>query len=183
MTHQLPHTIENCVGEKIIFQAIEKTSQGDKVTLEAFCKKGCGPAMHTHFKQEEELTVLSGKMGYQLFGEEPKYANAGDTVLFKRGVAHKFWAEGNDDLYCKGWIMPANTIVFFLSALYAAQNKSCTSEPETFDGAYLMTRYSAEYYIPEIPAFVKKTIIPLTYQIGRVLGKYKHFESAPEPLK
>ncbi|MBK9329325.1 MAG: cupin domain-containing protein [Sphingobacteriales bacterium] len=183
MNYRFPYTIENCVGEKIIFQSVEKTPQGEKVILEAFCKPGCGPKMHTHFKQEEELTVVSGRMGYQLSGEKPKVATAGESVLFTRGVSHKFWAEGNENLHCKGWIMPANSIVFFLSALYAAQNKSGKSQPETFDAAYLMTRYAAEYDIPEIPYFVKKTVIPLTYHIGQLLGKYKHFEHAPEPLK
>ena len=183
MNYQFPHTIENGNGEKLTFQSIENTPQGEKVIVEAICKPGCGPTMHTHFKQEEEITVVSGKMGYQVLGEEPKFATAGEGVLFKRGVAHKFWAEGDEELHCKGWVMPANTVVFFLSALFAAQRKSGNPQPETFDGAYLMTRYAAEYDIPEVPLFVKKTIIPLTYHIGRLLGKYKHFENAPEPLK
>lgn len=182
MIYKFPHTIENCIGEKIIFQSIEETPKGEKVTLDAFCKVGCGPAMHTHFKQAEELTVVSGKMAYQVLGEKPRVAIAGETVLFEKGVPHKFWADGDENLHLKGWIMPANTIVFFLSALYDAQNKSGKSQPETFDGAYLMTRYAAEYDIPEIPLFIKKTIIPMTYHIGQVLGKYKHFDSAPEPL-
>jgi hypothetical protein len=60
------------------------------------------------------------------------------------------------NLRCKGWIFPANTIVFFLSSIYAAQNKTGTGQPEKFDGAYLMTRYKSEYDMPEIPRFVKK---------------------------
>ncbi len=183
MNYKYPYTIENCVGEKIIFQSVEASNGGDKVIIEAFCKPGAGPAMHTHFKQEEELTVISGKMGYQLFGQEPKFANTGETVLFNRGTPHKFWAEGQEELHCKGWIQPANTIVFFLSAVYAAQNKAGKSEPEAFDGAYLLTKYASEYDMPEIPSFVKKVIFPVTCFIGRLLGKYKHFEDAPSALK
>lgn len=182
MKISFPHTIENCVGEKIVFQSVTSESMGDKVVLDAYCKPGCGPTMHTHFKQDESLTVVSGKMGYQIPGEDPKYALPGETVLFERNTPHKFWAEGAEELHCKGWIQPANTVVFYLSALYNAQNKSGKAEPETFDGAYLMTRYNKEYDVPEIPTFVKKAIIPLTYRIGRLLGKYKHFEGAPEPM-
>jgi quercetin dioxygenase-like cupin family protein len=182
MKYTLPHTIENCIGEKIIFQSVEPSPGGDKVIVEAFCKPGSGPAMHTHFKQEEELTVISGKLGYQVFRQEAKYATAGETILFKRGTPHKFWAEGQEQLHCKGWIQPANTIVFFLSAVYAAQNKSGKGEPELFDGAYLLTKYASEYEMPEIPLFVKKVIFPITYFIGRLLGKYKHFKDAPTPL-
>ena len=46
-----------------------------------------------------------------------------------------------------------------------------------------MTRYAGEYDMLDIPRFVKKTIIPLTYQIGRLMGKYAHFANAPKPLK
>jgi dihydrofolate reductase len=52
-----------------------------------------------------------------------------------------------------------------------------------FDAAYLITRYATEYDLPEIPQFVKKIIIPITYRIGKLLGKYKHFQHAPDPVK
>jgi hypothetical protein len=46
-----------------------------------------------------------------------------------------------------------------------------------------MKRYASEYDLPEIPKFVKKVIIPATYFVGKLLGKYKHFEGAPEAVK
>ncbi|TDH24559.1 cupin domain-containing protein [Segetibacter sp. 3557_3] len=182
MNYIFPHTIENCVGEKIIFERIVQTPEGDRVEVKAFCQPGCGPIMHTHLKQDEGLTVISGKMGYQVLGEEPKYAGPGDSVEFKRGVAHRFWAAGETPLHCSGWMQPVNTSVFFLSSIYAAQNKSGSGRPETFDAAYLMTRYASEYAMVEMPLFVKKVVVPITYQLGRMLGKYKHFENAPEPI-
>ncbi|MBL7826904.1 MAG: cupin domain-containing protein [Saprospiraceae bacterium] len=183
MTIKYPHTIENCLGEKIIFLGIESTSSGEKVNLEAFCKPGCGPAMHTHFKQNESLTVVSGVMGYQILGEEQKFAQPGETVFFPVNTPHKFWAESQENLHCTGFIEPANTVVYFLSALYAAQNKSGSHQPEAFDGAYLMVKYASEYDVIGIPAFVKKIIFPITYFIGRLLGKYSHFKDAPAPIK
>jgi quercetin dioxygenase-like cupin family protein len=182
MKYTLPHTIQNCIGDTMIFQSVEPTAEGDKVMIEAFSKSGCGPAMHTHFLQDEELTVISGKLGFQILGQEAQYANAGETVFFKRGTPHRFWAEGREDLHCNGWIQPSNTIVFFLSAIYAAQNKSGKAKPETFDGAYLQTKYADEYDMPEIPVFVRKVISPITYFIGRLLGKYEHFKDAPPPI-
>jgi hypothetical protein len=44
-------------------------------------------------------------------------------------------------------------------------------------------RYSGEYDMPELPAFVKKVIFPLTVFMGKLLGKYRHFRDAPAPLK
>lgn len=178
-----PHTIESCVGEKLIFHKVVQEPDGEKVIVENFVLPGHGPLMHTHWLQDESLTVVKGRLGYQILGAEKKYACEGETVLFERGVPHRFWNEGTDVLSCTGWIKPANTIVFFLTAIFSAQNKSGKAEPEKFDGAYLIKRYSSEYDLPEIPKFVKMTIIPMTYFIGRLLGKYKHFGNAPQPVK
>lgn len=180
MSHKLPHTIENCIGETLTFKSYDPETE--RLNVESFCKPGAGPIMHTHFKQDECLTVVSGKIGYQILGEEEKFAVAGQSVLFERGVPHRFWAAGDEVLHCKGWIKPANTIVYFLSAIYAAQNKSGSGKPESFDGAYLMSKYAAEYDLPEVPRFVKKVIFPMQVMVGKVLGKYKHFKDSPQPL-
>jgi len=178
-----PHTIENCLGEKIIFKRLVPEPDGDRLLVENYVTPGNGPIMHTHLLQDESLTVINGRIGYQIKGGEEQFAGEGDTVTFKRGVPHRFWNAGNDILHCKGYIKPANTIVFFLSSIYAAQNKTGTERPEAFDGAYLMTKYRSEYEMNDMPLFVRKVIIPLTYLIGRLRGKYSHFKDAPAPAK
>ena len=183
MSITYPQTIENCIGEKLIFQELQKEPDGDRLLVENYVVPGSGPVMHTHWLQDESLTVINGTLGYQMLGEQKKYAGQGESVMFKRGIPHRFWNEGQDTLHCKGWLKPANTIVFFLSSLYNAQNKSGRAQPEQFDAAYLMHRYATEYDLPDIPKFVKKIIIPITYTIGKLLGKYKHFKNAPEPIK
>jgi quercetin dioxygenase-like cupin family protein len=182
MNINFPHTIENCVGEKIIFKQLIKESGGDKVIGESFVAPGAGPLMHTHWLQDESLTVIKGKIGYQVQGQPEQFAGEGETVLFTRGTAHRFWNAGQDTLHCEAWVKPANTFVFFISSVFEAQNKSGKSEPEPFDGAYLLTRYSAEYEMNGIPKFVRKIIIPITYFFGKLLGKYQHFKNAPAPV-
>ncbi|RNI24966.1 cupin domain-containing protein [Rufibacter latericius] len=183
METSFPKTIENCLGERIIFHGVQKEPDGDRVIVENFVTPGHGPLMHTHFLQDEELTVIKGSIGYQVLGKEEQYAGEGETILFRRGTPHRFWNAGQEILNCRGWVKPANTIVFYLSAIYAAQNKSGKAQPETFDGAYLLTRYSKEYDLPEIPWLVKKIVLPLIYLVGKALGKYKHFRDAPEPVR
>lgn len=178
-----PHIIDNCVGEKLIFHEVQKEPDGDKILVENYVTPGNGPVMHTHWLQDEALTVIKGRLGYEIQGQPKQYAKEGETVLFKKGTPHRFWNDGEDVLHCKGWIKPANTITFFLTALFEAQNKSGKAQPEQFDGAYLIKRYATEYDIPGIPKFVKKVIIPATYYVGKFLGRYKHFENAPEPVK
>lgn len=182
MDIRYPHAIENCIGEKLIFLGIEQEPDGDRLLVENYVQPGGGPVMHVHYLQDEAITVLEGRIGYQLLGGPKQYAEAGETVLFKKGTPHKFWNSGEGVLHCKGWLKPANSVVYFLSALYDAQNKAGSAQPEKYDGAFLMTRYKSEFGLPEIPAFVKKTIIPATYMVGKLLGKYEHFKDAPEPV-
>jgi quercetin dioxygenase-like cupin family protein len=183
MQIQYPHTIESCVGEKITFVRAENGPEGEKIFVENWVQPGCGPLMHTHFLQEESLTVVSGRIGYQLFGGPEQFAGPGETVLFMRNIPHRFWNAGNDVLYCTGYVSPANTVVYFLTALFAAQNKSGSERPETFDGAYLLSRYSGEYDLSELPSFVKKVIFPLIVFVGKLLGKYPHFKDAPKSVR
>jgi quercetin dioxygenase-like cupin family protein len=183
MNYQLPHTITNPGGERLTFLRVVPEPGGDKLLVENAVQPGHGPVMHTHYLQEEALTVVSGKIGYLVKGGQPQFAEAGQTVVFAPGVAHKFWNAGEKELRCTGYIKPANTIVFFLSSIYASQNKTGTERPELFDAAYLVTRYASEYEMNEMPWVARKIIVPIVYRIGKLLGKYKHFKGAPAPVK
>lgn len=178
MNLKFPVTIDNGQGQHLTFPGMEN----DRIFTEGTCEPGTGPAMHVHYKQDEGFTVISGKAGYQTLGEEPRFAGPGESLTFKRGVPHRFWAEGEEPLQLKGWLEPANNIVFFLSALYTAQKKSGSEIPDRFDSAYLLIRYQSEFGMPTLPFFVRRVIIPITYFIGKVTGKYKHFKDAPMPV-
>lgn len=179
----LPHTISNFHGEVLIFDSIEEEQGEKKMLVHNQVNPGAGPPFHVHFKQDESLTVKTGKMGYQLEGQEERFLNVGETVVFKRGEMHRFWNAGTEVLECSGWIKPANSIDYFLTGVYNSMNKSGKAEGDPFDSAYLLTRYKTEYDIQAIPSFVKKVVFPITVFIGKMLGKYKHFQDAPAPLK
>ncbi|HRP84522.1 MAG TPA: cupin domain-containing protein [Saprospiraceae bacterium] len=183
MKFTLPHTIESGLGETMVFKEIIKDPDSEKVIIEGRCKPTAGPAMHVHLKQDEALTVVKGKMGCQIPGQEPVYYTVGQTATFLRNVPHRFWNAGDDELVISSWVKPVKMIIFFSTVLYAAQKKTGSGRPEMFDASYLMTRYKHEYDMPELPFFVKKIIMPTTYILGRLLGKYKKYEDAPEPLK
>ena len=113
MTYSLPHTITNSTGETLIFKELVPDPDGDRLLVENYVVPNSGPPMHTHFLQEESLTVVTGRIGYQVQGQPARYAGVGETVVFKPGTPHRFWNAGEDILHCKGWVKPANTIVFF----------------------------------------------------------------------
>ncbi len=179
MQQQFPIVIQHKYGEKITFLRME----GQRIIAENMVEPNAGPPMHIHYLQDEGFTVIAGKIGYQIQGEAPKYGFPGDTVVFKRGVAHRFWNAGDDVLQCSGWVEPGYNIVFFLTNIFKAIDKGKDQRPEMFDGAYLSYRYRHEFAITEIPAFVRNVVFPATYFVGKLLGKYQKFKNAPEPAR
>lgn len=176
----LPHTITS-KGEKITFL---RTIVKDGVeTLEGHIEvqPKAGPPMHTHHKQDESFFIVSGKMAYQVEGEDPKYAWPGETVLIRAGIPHKFWNDGDDLLVCKGYVTPPDNFVYFLSNIYESINAN-HGKPGLYDGAFLLTRYRSEFDMNEIPSFVRKIIFPVVLVFGNLLGKNKKFRGAPEPI-
>lgn len=179
---ELPLTISNIHGEKLTFLRITTDDKGRQIVeVENELTPNAGPPMHVHFKQDESLTVVEGKIGYQVLGGEKKYAGVGETILFKAGTAHKFWNAGDSRLRCTGWVSPPNTLMYFLSEIYKSTNEN-KGHPGTFDAAYLLNRYKAEYDMYEIPGFVKNVIFPVALFIGKLQGKHKKFANAPMPL-
>ena len=84
--YQYPHTIENKLGEKLCFLRMIKEPDGEKLETEGFVQPGCGPITHVHWKQEESLTVISGKLATQIPGQEPVYYGPGESATFQRGT-------------------------------------------------------------------------------------------------
>jgi quercetin dioxygenase-like cupin family protein len=177
-----PTKIENGAGEVLIFERVVPSPDGNCLDVRNEVQPGAGPPMHVHFKQEEGLTVVAGKMGYQILGEEPKFASPGETVVFKAGVAHKFWAEGEEVLRCTGFVKPALNMAYFLSAIYQSTKNNSGERPDDFDAAYLLHKYRSEFDILEVPGFVKSVLFPAFRLIGHMSGKFKKYENGPAPI-
>lgn len=183
MKIQFPFTVQNLAGEKIILQELIHEPGGDKIIGENFVQPKSGPPMHVHWLQDEGFTVIKGKIGYQFHGGPEQFATAGESIVFKRGVPHRFWNAGEEVLNCKAWVQPVHTFPFYINSIFEAQKKTGSDRPELFDAAYLLTRYRREYDMLTVPWFVRRVIFPLVYFTGMLLRKYPHFKNAPAPVK
>jgi mannose-6-phosphate isomerase-like protein (cupin superfamily) len=177
-----PYTIENGHGEALTFLRVVRGPDGDRVDAEGRALPGAGPPMHVHHLQEEAMQVVTGKLGYQVLGEEPKFAGPGELKVFAPGVPHKWWNAGADELVTTGWCKPAYNIEFFLGAIFASMKSTGKGRPSIFDAAYLTTRYRSEYAMLAIPAPVQRIVFPVVVLIGRLLGKYEKYANAPQPV-
>jgi len=156
---------------------------GDRLEGENIVKPGAGPPMHVHYHQEEGFTVIEGRIGFQRPGEPPRFAGPGERVVFKAGEPHKFWNAGDGDLRCTGHIEPADNAEYFLTELFASQKRSAGARTDPFDAAFLTRRYRGEFGMMEIPATVQRIVFPLLVALGALLGKYRKFADAPEPVR
>jgi hypothetical protein len=67
--------------------------------------------------------------------------------------------------------------------IYASTRRNGGKQPDPFDAAFLATRYRSEFSMVEIPALVQRIVFPIQLAIGRLLGKYRRYADAPEPVR
>jgi quercetin dioxygenase-like cupin family protein len=178
-----PHTIDNGIGERLTFLRRVTTPAGETLEVENSVAPGMGPPMHVHYFQEEALTVMQGRIGYQTRGREPQFAGVGETVVFRPGDAHRFWNAGEEELRCSGYVRPPDNIEYFLRAVFEAQKRGGGHRPDPFDAAYLAWRYRSEFGMEAVPVFIRSVVFPIQVFVGHLLGKYRKFADAPEPVR
>ncbi|MBK9017462.1 MAG: cupin domain-containing protein [Saprospiraceae bacterium] len=139
--------------------------------------------MHVHHLQDEHLTVVKGgKWAHKCLAKRQN-SPPRRGATFKAGIPHKFWNAGTEPLLCTAWVKPAYNMEYFLTEIFKSTEANGGKRPGTFDAAYLLDRYHTEFDMLEIPSFVKKVVFPVLLFIGKLLGKQRKFEGAPEPLR
>jgi len=181
--YNYPRTIDNGAGERLTFVRRLPGTAGDRLEVENVVKPGAGPPMHAHLHQEEAMTVEEGRVGYQRPGEPPRFAGPGETVVFKPGEPHKFWNAGEGDLRVTGHIEPADNVEYLLTELYASMKQRGGAGPDPFDAAFLIQRYRGEMVMLDIPNAVQMVVFPAQVALGKLLGKYRKYADAPEPVR
>lgn len=178
-----PHSIDNGAGERLTFLRRVPGPAGDRLEVENVVQPGAGPPMHVHRLQVEALTVEEGRIAYQRPGEPPQFAGPGTTVAFQPGEAHKFWNPDPQELRCTGYIEPADNVEYILGGIFASARRNGGGQPGLFDAAYLSRRYRTEMGLLEIPAPVQRLVFPLLVALGTLLGRYRRYADAPEPVR
>ncbi len=170
-----PIRIENGLGETLTFNRVVATPSGDRLEGYNEVEPGAGPPMHVHWKQEEGFSVVAGRLGYQIHGQQPQYAEVGESVVFP------VWADGKEQLRCTGYVLAAGNTVYFLSEVFRSTREN-GGRPNAFDAAYLLHKYRSEYGLLDIPGFVIRVVFPVLRLVGALIGRFKKYEPGPTPL-
>jgi quercetin dioxygenase-like cupin family protein len=180
--YEHPHTIENGGGEELTFTGVKHDERGPVLLATNEVAPGAGPPMHVHKRQHEALTVSEGRIGWKGEDGAEHFAGPGETVTFEPGQAHRFWNAGEETLRATGEIWPPDNIEYFLSEVFGSMERNGGERPGMFDVSFLLTRYSSEFDMVELPTPVRTLLVPVLYRLGGLLGKHKRFEGAPEPV-
>ncbi|HQW91817.1 MAG TPA: cupin domain-containing protein [Ferruginibacter sp.] len=178
-----PETLQlNKNGETLIITRSAAETGGQLTEFEGMDEPGIGPPMHVHFKQEEKLKLLKGKLRVKTLTKEFSLAE-GEEYIFAAGEAHRFWNEGTERNHFSGYVKPSNNYEYFIKQVYQSANEANDDKPGPFDAAFLLTKYKTEMDMLVIPKPVKLIIFPILLFIGKLTGKFKKFADAPPAIK
>jgi len=131
-----------------------------------------GPPLHIHAFEDEHGQVLSGTLSASLDGKTMTIGTGG-TVHFPKGIAHRWWNAGEDELVFRGIATPAVDLDRFLQALFEVLNASESGRPPLFYLAHVLYRHRKTQTTLVMPRIVQFVMLPITVLIGTVVGKYR----------
>lgn len=168
-------------GETLTITRSAAETNGQITEFEGTEEPGIGPPMHVHFKQEEKVKVVTGKMRIKTLTKEFTL-NEGQEYTFAKGEAHQFWNEGDQTLHYTGHVKPSNNYEYFIKQIYQSANEAKDDKPAPFDAAFLLTKYKSEMDMLVIPKPVKIIVFPILLAIGKLTGKFKKFADSPAAI-
>ena len=133
---------------------------------------GDGPPLHIHTRETERGTVLSGKLGAVVDGEE-MILEAGEEFVFPAGQAHTWWNAGDELLELDGMAYPAADLDRYLQAMFAVLNAGEAGGPSPFYAAHIARRHHATQYAVVMPKTLQRILFPVLVALGRLTGKYR----------
>ncbi|MDO1444735.1 cupin domain-containing protein [Rhodocytophaga aerolata] len=153
-----PHT-----GDKLIFLQDAASTGGTFLEVEAIYQpsKEFAPE-HFHPFQQEEFTVLSGKLMTNINGTIREYT-AGESFTIPAGTPHGMYNAGTEEARFRWKISPAFGTELFFKKVYQAANQP--KQPGLADMLWIIKDFQKEIVFTKIPPrlqpFIFRFILPL----------------------
>ena len=130
-----------------------------------------GPPLHIHFVEDEEGHVTSGTLSAFLGGKRIT-VGPGEVAVLPRGVAHRWWNEGDEPLAFLGFSGPLVDLDRYLQAVFEIMNAGPAGRPPLFYLAHLTLRHRHTQAVLLMPPLVQALLFRVVVAIGTVLGRY-----------
>ena len=144
------------------------------------------PLAHVHPKQEERFEIVSGRARIRV-GRRLRRASAGESVVVPRGVVHRLWNGGEDELHVLVEFRPALRTEEGFEQLFGLARDGKLSRrgfPHPLQIAVMAKEYRDEAQFPLVPTVVQRALIAPLAAIGVRRG-YRavdpRYEARPAP--
>ena len=159
-------------GERL---SLRRVTQGDQVWLEL---KGSlpphreGPPMHIHFAEDEEGRINAGTLSAIVNGTRKTF-KAGESTTILRGLPHRWWNAGDDNLVFQGYAKPLVDLDRYLQAIFEVMNAGPEGRPSLFYIAHVALRHRRTQAVLLMPQPVQAVLFRVVVVLGTLLGRYR----------
>jgi mannose-6-phosphate isomerase-like protein (cupin superfamily) len=170
--------------ERMTFLKTAAETNGDYVLIELSAAPGAVvAAAHVHPSQTETFEVISGKLGAKL-GRKQVEARAGDVVVVRPRVAHKWWNAGEDTLVFRAEVRPALGFEQLIETMFGLAADGKTNKrgmPNPLRLAVIANHHFGDVRLPVVPSWMQRAALAMGAPMGRILGFAPHYVPAGEP--
>jgi quercetin dioxygenase-like cupin family protein len=141
------------------------------------------PGIHRHPHQDEQVTVVRGRIRARIGREEREYG-PGESAMLPRGVWHDFWVISDEPAVTIGRATPALGIEMLLVTLAGLAQEGRTDRrgrPHLLQGAVIGTFYAEIAVFKTPPPAVQRVLLPPLAALGRRRGYRPYYERHFEP--
>ena len=159
-------------GERL---SIRRVKRGDEVCLElrgSLPPHRDGPPMHIHFAEDEEGSIDSGVLSFVIDGRLMT-AGPGESISIPRGVAHRWWNEGDQPLEFHGVARHAVDLDRYLQAVFEVMNAGTNGRPPLFYMAHVQLRHRRTQAALILPRPLQAALFRVLVVVGTLLGRYR----------
>jgi mannose-6-phosphate isomerase-like protein (cupin superfamily) len=133
-------------GTSTLFTATAASTDGAYVEVHAsYPPQGRRPPRHLHPAQDEDFTVLAGRLRVVL-GDATFGVGVGEAFSVPRGVPHQMWSDGDDGALMRWRTTPALRTDELYCALFELAREHSWSPPP-LERLAVVQRFSAEFQL------------------------------------
>jgi mannose-6-phosphate isomerase-like protein (cupin superfamily) len=176
-------------GEKAMLVESAEETGGARIVVDFAVEAGgfVPGGEHVHDTCVEHFEVRAGRIAFLLGGEQ-RVLEAGEQLTVPRGLWHRWWNPGDDEVVTRVRVEPALRFqdgILAFWGLCADGHTNGEGRPSPLFGALLATRYRAELRYRQPPDLVQRVAFPplaaLAQRRGldRVLDRYLELDTHP----
>src|SRR3954451_11856937 len=149
-----------------------RESDGDALSFALWMRGGATPPpLHIHPRQEERITVVTGRVRSRSGGSD-RVLGPGDTVVSPPGVPHTVGPADDDEVEMVAELRPALDYAAFIERTLALDRAGYVNAKGRGNPLRMATAGAAdaEFFLPRVPLGVQRAMMTAMQRLAHRLG-------------